>query len=104
MVEKGTARVRVVVLKRRSLIVKNEREGFGRGFTVQVGSFTDKGNAVKMTRTLPKELHNVHISVFETPETRYYRVRVGHFNTRERAYRLAAKLADMGYSVMIAPR
>ena len=104
MVEKGTARVRVVVLKRRSLIVKNEREGFGRGFTIQVGSFTDKGNAIKMTRKLPKELQDVHISVFETPETRYYRVRVGYFDTRETAYSFAAKLADMGYSVMIAPR
>jgi rare lipoprotein A len=104
MVEKGTARVKVVVLKRRSLIVKSEREGFGRGFTIQVGAFSDKGNAVKMTKALGKEIRDVYISVFETRETRYYRVRVGHFNTRERAYRLAAKLADMGYSVMIAPR
>ena len=104
MVEKGTARVRVVVLKRKTLTLKRERTGFGTGFTVQVGSFTDKGNAVKLTRTLPEELRNVYISVFETPETRYYRVRVGYFPTREMAYSFAAKLANMGYSVMIAPR
>jgi len=104
MVEKGTARVKVVVLKRRSLIVRSESKGFGRGFTVQVGAFADKGNAMKMTKALGKEIRDVYISVFETRETRYYRVRVGHFNTRERAYRLAAKLADMGYSVVIAPR
>jgi rare lipoprotein A len=104
MVERGTSRVRVEVLRRKALEVTRQAEGFGRGFTVQVGSFTDKGNAVKMTRTLPKELHNVHISVFETPETRYYRVRVGHFDTREMAYSFAAKLANMGYSVIIAPR
>ena len=104
MVEKGTARVRVVGLKQRPLIVKSESKGFGRGFTIQVGAFSDKGNAVKLTNTLGKEIRDVYISVFETPMARYYRVRVGHFNTRERAYRLAAKLADMGYSVMIAPR
>lgn len=104
MVEKGTARVKVVVLKRRSLIVRQEGEGFGRGFTVQVGSFSDKGNAVELTKALGRKMGGVYISVFETPETRYYRVRVGHFNTRERAYRMAAQLADMGYSVMIAPR
>ncbi len=104
IVERGTSRVRVVVLKRKTLTVKGEIKGFGRGFTVQVGSFTDKANAAKMTRTLPKELHNVHISVFETPENRYYRVRVGHFPTRKMAYGTATKLANMGYSVLIAPR
>ncbi|MFB0506141.1 MAG: septal ring lytic transglycosylase RlpA family protein [Thermodesulfobacteriota bacterium] len=104
MVEKGTARVRVAVLKGKPLIAKKEDEGFGRGFTVQVGAFSDKGNAVKLTNALGKEIRDVYISVFETPMARYYRVRVGHFNTRERAYRLAAQLADMGYSVLISPR
>jgi len=59
---------------------------------------------VELTKALGRKMGGVYISVFETPETRYYRVRVGHFNTRERAYRMAAQLADMGYSVMIAPR
>ncbi len=104
MVEKGTARVKVVVLKRKPLITRSEQERFGRGFTVQVGAFSDKGNAVKLTNALRKEIPDVHISVFETPMARYYRVRVGHFNTRERAYRLATKLAGMGYSVLVAPR
>jgi hypothetical protein len=31
-------------------------------------------------------------------------VRVGYFPTREMAYGMATKLANMGYSVMIAPR
>jgi len=104
MVEKGTARVRVVVLKRRAISVKREHMGSGRGFTVQVGAFSDKGNALKLTKALSRKMRDVYISVFETPETRYYRVRVGQFPTRETAYRLAAKLASMGYSVMIAPR
>ena len=104
MVEKGTARVKVVVLKRKTFMVKSESKGFGRGFTVQVGALSDKGNAMKLTKALGKEIRDVYISVFETPMARYYRVRVGRFNTRERAYRLAATLADMGYSVMIAPR
>jgi rare lipoprotein A len=104
MVDKGTARVKVVVLKRGSLIIKQKDEGFGRGFTVQVGSFSDKDNAVVLTKALSRKMDDVYISVFETPETRYYRVRVGHFDTREMAYSFAAKLANMGYSVMIAPR
>ncbi len=104
MVDKGTARVKVVVLKQGTLTARSESKLFGRGFTVQVGAFSDKGNAVKLTKALGKKMGDVYISVFETQETRYYRVRVGHFNTRERAYRLAAKLADLGYSVMITPR
>ena len=104
MVEKGTARVKVVVLKRKPLTIKSEKERFGRGFTVQVGAFSNKGNAVKLTKVLGKEIRDVYISVFETPMARYYRVRVGRFNTRERAYHLAAKLANMGYAVLVAPR
>ena len=104
MVEQGTAKVRVEVLKRKTLMVKNKDTGFGRGFTVQVGAFTDKDNAMKLSKALVRELDNVYISVFETPGTRYYRVRVGNFSTREGAYGLAERLATMGYSVMIAPR
>jgi rare lipoprotein A len=104
MMEKGTARVRVVVLRRKAPMARSEGGGFGRGFTVQVGAFSDKDNAVKMTQALGREIPNVYISVFQTPEARYYRVRVGHFTTREMAHALATKLAHMGYSVMIAPR
>ena len=87
-----------------SYAAAKEDEGFGRGFTVQIGSFSDKGNAVELTKALGRKMSDVYISVFETPETRYYRVRAGYFSTRELAYGLAAKLANMGYSVMIAPR
>lgn len=104
MVEKGTARVRVVALRRRAAMARPEGEGFGRGFTVQVGAFTDRHNAVKMSQALGREIPHVYISVFQTPKTRYYRVRVGHFTTREKAYDLATKLAHRGYSVMIAPQ
>jgi rare lipoprotein A len=104
MVEKGTARVKVVVLKRKTHIVTGGAMGSGRGFTVQLGAFSDKGNAVNLSKALGREIRNVYISVFETSETRYYRVRVGRFPTREMAYDMAAKLANMGYSVMIAPR
>jgi rare lipoprotein A len=104
MVERGTARVRVEVLKGKALMAKHEDPGFGRGFTVQVGAFTDKDNAMKLSRALVRELDNVYISVFETPGTCYYRVRVGNFPTREGAYGMAQRLAAKGYSVMIAPR
>jgi rare lipoprotein A len=104
MVGKGTARVKVEVVKGRALVVRSQGEGFGRGFTVQVGSFSDKENAVKLSDALGAEVRNVYISVYETPEARYYRVRVGRYNTREMAYGMAAKLANMGYAVMIAPR
>ena len=104
MVGRGTARVRVEVLKRKALAVRSRGEGFGRGFTVQVGSFSDRENALKLSNVLDEEVRNVYISVYETPEIRYYRVRVGHYDTRERAYGMAARLANMGYSVMIVPR
>lgn len=104
IVEKGTARVRVEILGRRTTVARSNTKGFGRGFTVQVGSFSDRENAIKLSKALDEEVQNAYISVFETPETRYYRVRVGHFNTREMAYGMATKLANKGYSVMITPR
>jgi rare lipoprotein A len=97
MVEEGVARVRVEVLDKR-LPSPLYAEG---PFTVQVGSFILQSNAFKMMDELKKVHSEVYIAEFKTPETMYYRVRLGKFNTREEAYTFAMRLAKEGYTPFI---
>jgi cell division protein FtsN len=44
------------------------------------------------------------MTILETDQGRYYRVRVGRFEDQELAYQMAQKLAASGYSVLITSR
>lgn len=97
MVEEGVAWVRVEVLDK-TLPPSLYAEG---PFTVQVGSFILRSNAFKMMDELKKVHSGVYITEFKTPETRYYRVRLGKFSTRQEAYTFAMRLAKEGYTPFI---
>ncbi len=96
MVEEGVAKVRVEVLERGP---KPSPEG---PFTVQVGSFTSQANSFRLLNKLQKTYKDVYITELKTPESIYYRVRVGRFSTREEAYRFATRLAQDGYTAFMA--
>lgn len=98
MVEEGVARVRVEVLGER-LPPLLPAEG---PFTVQVGSFIRRSNALRLMDDLKKAHGGVYITELKTSEARYYRVRLGRFNTREEAYTFAMRLAKDGYIPFIA--
>lgn len=73
-------------------------------FTIQVGSFSSKGNADTLLGTLSATHKDAYIEEFSTTESSYWRVRVGKFATREDAERTAAELTTAGYSVFITPK
>jgi rare lipoprotein A len=96
MYEKGTAMVKVEFIG--PLIEQIQR------FTVQVGSFIDEGNAQRLADQLRKGFENVYVTIIETSTQKYHRVRVGQFETEESALRIAEKLAQMGYKVLVTSR
>lgn len=94
MVEEGVAKVRVEVLDSGSTYSPSP-EG---PFTIQVGSFISRANALRLLEELQKAYKDVYITELKTPENTYYRVRLGAFKTREEAYRTARLLAQHGYN------
>jgi rare lipoprotein A len=94
--EKGTAFVKVEGVG--PLIEQIQR------FTLQVGSFIDEVNAQKLADQLRKSFENVYVTTVETFTQKYYRVRVGQFETRESALGFAEKLSQMGLKVLVTSR
>jgi rare lipoprotein A len=72
--------------------------------TIQVGSFIDRENAVRLKQGLQGLYSNVHIITALIGDNEYYRVRVGRFSDYDDAYSIAEKLADEGYSTLITSR
>jgi len=93
---KGTAPVKVEVL---NLAIEPVIR-----FTLQVGSFTDETNAQRLAEQLRKSFENVFVAAVETLTEKYYRVRVGQFDTREAALSIAEKLSQMGFKVLVTSR
>ena len=100
MVEEGVAWVKVEVLS----WPDQPWKAHARGFTVQVGAFSRKVNALKLKEELSKVCDSVYITVLETSQGRYWRVRVGSFPTRDEAQAMAEHLSASGYDVIIMPQ
>lgn len=94
MVGPGTAPVKVEVLADFS-----PRDS-GRGFSVQIGSFSSRENAEALKKRLENKYRAVEVSEFKTPQQVYYRVRI-KARDRETAYRTAQVLSEDGYTVLI---
>jgi len=97
MVKEGVARVRVEIIAGKSPSASSS-EG---SFTVQVGSFIERSNALRLAEALQKSYGDVFVTELETTEHTYYRVRVGKFQTRDAAYQQAVSLARDGYTAFI---
>lgn len=65
------------------------------GWVVQVGSFSDKGNANSVTERLRSAGFSVFQEDIRVGDKVLYRVRVGPEAAREQAEKLQAKIADM---------
>lgn len=94
MVEPGTAPVRVEVLDRIS------PPAFTQKFSIQVGAFVSRENAHALRKKLQRKYKNVSISLYETPQNVYYRVRI-RAKSREAALKIGRQLADEGYAVLL---
>jgi len=97
MVEEGVAKVRVEVVDKKAAPL-SPAEG---PFTIQVGAFIDRANAVRLMAELQKSYTAVSITEMKTDENTYYRVRVGRFRTRDEAYHIASRLAQEGYTAFM---
>ena len=73
----------------------------GGPFTVQIGSFRDPENARRLKAGLDLNYTDVYIHERVINDGTYYRVRIGRFSDRRKAFGLAKKLAEEGYSPVI---
>ena len=72
-------------------------------FTVQVGSFREKSNALEVRDRLKKEGQPSYLSQVQQKGELLYRVRVGKFDTRSEAVYTARQLKKKGYLAKIYP-
>jgi rare lipoprotein A len=109
IVDQWTARVEVVALGvvdgPHATELKNSPPkdvDYNRGrFTFQVGAFRDRQNAEKLRQKLDQTYNNAHISVYDSSQGTFYRVRVGVFKTLDEARQGEAVLIRDGYEPII---
>ena len=76
----------------------------GRGFTIQFGSFSTRGNALAVSGKLEKILRGVRIESVEMEGRIWHRVRAGFYDTREEAEKEIARAKDqLGLAGTIVP-
>jgi rare lipoprotein A len=91
----GTAPVRIEVLGNESVRLAPVT------YTIQVGSFTSRDNAMRLLSTLAQRFDDVYVATLEGASGRYYRVRLGRFERRDEAERLARRVTPLGVSAII---
>lgn len=104
MIRSGTAPVRVKILGRDMRYAHYVKYGNivdNSSITVQVGSFRDRGNAQRLRDILAHSYRGVYIYGATVRGDDYYRVCVGKFDSREAAGRIARKLANEGYEIIV---
>lgn len=94
MVDKGTVRVKVEVVSTPSTRNTNIFDAL---YTIQVGSFSDRGNAVVLKEKLDSDYDDVRVESIRVSGDDYYRVRVGRYSDRKDAERDASKLRRDGH-------
>lgn len=94
MVEKGTVKVKVEVVSTPST---RDTSIFDALYTIQVGSFSDRGNAVGLKTELENEYEDVRVESVRVSGDDYYRVRVGRYSDRKDAERTASRLRRDGH-------
>ena len=115
MIDQGTARVKVYYIDRdmryASYIKNGKVKGSSRSvarssapsittsgsYTIQVASFREKSSAVYLKSGLELVHNKVYMKAKWIKGSKYYRVRVGKFNSEIKAFIYAKKLAYEGY-------
>jgi len=70
-------------------------------YTIQVGSFADRDNALRLKSRLAQRFDGVYVATLEGKAGRYYRVRLGRFTRREEALQFARSVAPFVVSPII---
>ena len=96
LVKTGVAKVKVEVISSPS---RRNENYFKPIYTVQVGSFSSKVNAMGLKDELSSSItRDVRIESIEIKGDMYYRVRVGMYSSKSKAESMKKKLRDYGYS------
>jgi rare lipoprotein A len=102
----GTGRVLLEVEGRDASYVKKvkvQSSGNRGPFAIQVGSFAEDINAVRLKVALRVKYGNVYIQAAQVKGETYYRVRVGNFSALSDAVSTADRLAQEGYPAVVMP-
>ena len=76
----------------------------GSGFTLQLGAFSERENAIRLAEELGSNVSNVRVERAEYSGKIWHRVRVGTFESRSEAEREAARLERLTrYTFTILP-
>ncbi len=70
-------------------------------FTIQVGSFSSRENADRLSDSIKEYVEDVWVEEFTTTESVYYRVRAGKYSSREDAEKTATILSEAGHTGFI---
>ncbi|HXW83374.1 MAG TPA: septal ring lytic transglycosylase RlpA family protein [Candidatus Binataceae bacterium] len=97
MLGPGTAKVRIDLLGAPA----GSRPVGPPRYYVQVGSFSNSGNAGRLQQTLAVSYPDAHVDRVDAGTRRYYRVRMGAFMSREAAEARAADTSRLGLPVVI---
>ncbi len=81
--------------------VKVQSAGKSGPFAIQVGSFAESINAVRLKVALRLKYGNVYIQEAELKGATYYRVRIGNFDSLGSAVSTAEQLGQEGYPTVV---
>jgi len=96
LVRTGVAKVKVEVISSPS---RRNENYFKPIYTVQVGSFSSKVNAMSLKDELSSSItRDVRIESIDIKGDMYYRVRVGMYSSKSKAESMKKKLRDYGYN------
>jgi rare lipoprotein A len=102
LIKTGTGNVYIEYAGRDASYIREVKYVSGNGpFTIQVGSFRDYVNAVRLKDSLELRYKKVYIVKAEIKSDTFYRVRIGKYTARDEAYGFAKILAEEGYAVLI---
>lgn len=94
IVEVGVAKVQLEIIGRAPIIRPKAKgkQKTDESFLVQIGSYQNRENALRMKTIVAQYRKNTFIEVYETKKGRVYRVRVGPFSSQEAANSVADRL------------
>jgi rare lipoprotein A len=67
-------------------------------FTIQVGAFAEKKNALRLRASLNRKYGNATVRIFDQGTQKFYRVRVGQYSRLDHAKAAANRLQEQGFS------
>ncbi len=102
LISTGTSNVMIEYLGRDESYIKEVKYlSLSGPFTIQVGSFRDKSNAVSLKTALELKYKQVYLQQANINGENYFRVRLGRFLEINEVKKLGKILADKGYNVFI---